>query len=285
MTTTQENLAPARNVIDPSNREAMLAGLASKLAKIMSEIGYVAKRGRNEFHKYDYATEADIVVAVRDKLAEHNVMLFPSATEIRREGTLTTAIFEFAFVDGDTGATWSSLWAGTGEDKGDKGLYKAYTGALKYFLSKTFQIPTGDDPEATEEGQSAARPRREKKAATEGRELGAASATEAPSPAEGERTPDPSEAAWTDEQKEQVERNKARAKLFAVLRARLQLSEFAINRDGKWHPVTADMLGNSDKARDARHGLLEFALGRKIESTNDLAVAEWQTVIGAVEKG
>ena len=30
---------------------------------------------------------------------------------------------------------------------GDKGLYKAITGANKYFLFKLFQIETGDDPE------------------------------------------------------------------------------------------------------------------------------------------
>ena len=37
---------------------------------------------------------------------------------------------------------------GAGDDGADKGLYKAYTGAVKYFLMKTFLIPTGDDPEA-----------------------------------------------------------------------------------------------------------------------------------------
>ena len=41
-------------------------------------------------------------------------------------------------------------WAGSGDDPADKGLYSAYTGAVKYFLMKAFLIPTGDDPEADE---------------------------------------------------------------------------------------------------------------------------------------
>ena len=32
-------------------------------------------------------------------------------------------------------------------DKGDKAGYKAFTGALKYYLADTFMVATGDDPE------------------------------------------------------------------------------------------------------------------------------------------
>jgi hypothetical protein len=39
---------------------------------------------------------------------------------------------------------------GEGQDAGDKAVYKAMTGALKYCLLKTFLIPTGDDPERDE---------------------------------------------------------------------------------------------------------------------------------------
>lgn len=126
------------------------ASLHAKLAEIMAEVSRVPKRGRNEFHKYDYATEADIVEAVRGALSSRGISLVPSIKQVLREGTLTTAIMEFQFTDGATGETMTVGWAGTGEDKGDKGLYKAMTGALKYFLLKTFLMPTGDDPEADE---------------------------------------------------------------------------------------------------------------------------------------
>lgn len=125
-------------------------GLHSKLAEVMAEVGRVPKRGRNEFHKYDYATEADIVEAVRGALSARGVSLLPSVRQVLREGTLTTALMAFSFTDGETGETSTHEWAGTGDDKGDKGLYKAMTGALKYFLLKTFLLPTGDDPEADE---------------------------------------------------------------------------------------------------------------------------------------
>lgn len=138
-------------LVDDAALEATLdpeISLYAKLAQVTAEVGYVQKRGYNDFHKYAYVTEADLVDAVREKLAARNVILIPSAPSVTREGNLTTVTMSFTFCDGDSNQTLTVEWAGTGEDKGDKGLYKAYTGAVKYFLMKTFLIPTGDDPEA-----------------------------------------------------------------------------------------------------------------------------------------
>lgn len=128
--------------------EAPKPSLYAKLAQVMAEVGYVQKRGWNDHHRYHYVTEADLVEAVREKLASRNVMLIPSAPSVERVGTLTTVGMTFTFCDGDSGETHVAQWAGTGDDKGDKGLYKAYTGSEKYFLMKAFMIATGDDPEA-----------------------------------------------------------------------------------------------------------------------------------------
>ena len=57
------------------------------------------------------------------------------------------------FLDGETGASIKKPWRGYGTDKEDKGGYKAMTGGEKYFLLKTFLIPTGDDPEATDDAR------------------------------------------------------------------------------------------------------------------------------------
>lgn len=129
--------------------------LYRKLAEVMGEIGHVPKRGKNAFHKYDYVMEADLVDAVREKLASRNVLLIPSVTAIEerqtqggKPSTITTVRVAFTFCDGDSGETHTADWAGSGDDPADKGLYKAYTGAVKYFLMKAFLIPTGDDPEA-----------------------------------------------------------------------------------------------------------------------------------------
>lgn len=131
----------------------MTGALAKKLAEVMGVANRIPKRGRNDFHKYDYATEADIAEAIRAELAQRSVMLFPAITKVNREpvgekgSVLTTLDMEFMFVDGETGESITRQWAGAGTDKEDKGLYKAMTGGEKYFLLKTFLMPTGDDPE------------------------------------------------------------------------------------------------------------------------------------------
>lgn len=125
--------------------------LVIKLSEILGEVDRVPKRGRNEFHKYDYVMESDLVEAVRQKLAERNIFLLSSVEELRREDTLTEARIKFTFLDGDSGESLSFYYFGQGDDKGDKGAYKAYTGALKYAIMKNFLVPTGDDPEADTE--------------------------------------------------------------------------------------------------------------------------------------
>ena len=54
---------------------------------------------------------------------------------------------QFDLFDIDTGFFETTIITGEGMDKGDKAGYKAYTGALKYFLADTFMVATGDDPE------------------------------------------------------------------------------------------------------------------------------------------
>lgn len=86
--------------------------------------------------------------AIRSKLASRNVALFVSAESAEQIGNdVTRVLLRIDFACGDTGATHTVRFFGDGLDKGDKGLYKAYTGAIKYLLMKTFLIPTGDDPE------------------------------------------------------------------------------------------------------------------------------------------
>lgn len=148
-------------------------GLIRKLAEVMAAVERVPKRGRNEFHRYDYATEADIVATVRDELSKRGVMLIPAVQNHERHelrdgidsktgkdkprDPVTILHMTFTFVDGETGERETHPWLGAGQDGGDKGVYKAMTGAAKYFLMKTFLMPTGDDPET--EGKKEARRR------------------------------------------------------------------------------------------------------------------------------
>lgn len=149
--------------------------LASKLARILGEIGKVPKSGHNSFHNYDYVTENDLVYAVRAKLAEAGVFVFSSNESQHvevcedKEGKkffLTTVTTKHTFVDGESGESFSVLSQGQGSDNGDKGGYKAMTGAMKYFLYKCFMIPTGDDPEQDTKTDERGAPEKKTTAAT-----------------------------------------------------------------------------------------------------------------------
>lgn len=139
--------------------ENKTGALARKIALIIGEIGNVPKNGRNTFHKYDYVLEADLTRALGPLLAAHKIAFFPSvvdATEVPGKGakgqdTLATVTLEITIVDGESGDTMVVRWRGQGMDSGDKAYYKAYTGAIKYFLMKTFLVDTGDDPEIDED--------------------------------------------------------------------------------------------------------------------------------------
>lgn len=130
--------------------------IAQALHDVMAKVGYVQKAKTNDFHKYKYAGEADLLAALRPAMVEAGLLLIPSVTDVRDidEYGNTTIIMEYtlAHKDGDIWPTPIRI-AGVGGDRqkgggvGDKGLYKALTGANKYFLFKLFQIETGDDPE------------------------------------------------------------------------------------------------------------------------------------------
>lgn len=133
------------------------SSLIRKLAEVMAVVERIPKRGYNAFHKYDYATESDIVEAIRKEFVKHKIVMIPSVVSETREPVgdkgmvLTSLGMKFAFFDGETGDNQEFEWRGFGTDKEDKGGYKAMTGGLKYFLLKTFLLPTGDDPEGHQE--------------------------------------------------------------------------------------------------------------------------------------
>lgn len=154
----------------PENEQAQVRkSLVMKLAEVMAAVGWIEKSGYNEFHKYRYAQEADLVNALRGELAKRHIMVFPDVKEVERKEHVTetlkwdesarakvptarkTQLTEIAvvwtFVDGESGEERSITVHGVGEDNMDKGFYKAFTGSEKYMLMKTFLIPTGDDPE------------------------------------------------------------------------------------------------------------------------------------------
>lgn len=133
----------------------MSGKIMTALHAVMEACGYVQKNGHNKFHGYKYASEADLLDKLRPAMVKHGLLLLPSGQKISgpdEHGNVNVEVsYTLAHKDGEA---WPEklIAFGCGNDKnkngiGDKGLYKALTGANKYLLFKLFQIETGDDPE------------------------------------------------------------------------------------------------------------------------------------------
>ena len=128
--------------------------LVKKLINILDVSNKVNKSGYNAHQRYHYITEADLLDVIRKELVKQGIFVFTSvedaATE-RIEGSkqpvLTTVKMKHTFVDRDSDEQFTVYSYGQGVDSADKGIFKAITGASKYFLLKTFMLSGDDDPE------------------------------------------------------------------------------------------------------------------------------------------
>ena len=132
------------------------AMLARKMLAVMRRVERIEKDATNPHHRYQYASEQAIKEALHPIMAEEGVLFGlecshdhpPLAFELGDgKAQLLVPLF-YTFTDGDTGHQIMRPWYGTGHLRDDKGLYGALTGALKYALTTSLLIPTGDDPEA-----------------------------------------------------------------------------------------------------------------------------------------
>lgn len=133
-------------------------GLQAKknvMRKAIAERGVLQRGGTNEYDKYKYFTEAQYKQLFTSLASEAGVEL--TATTVNVEhfqgsekmpyGRRVTV--DFVLKDTATDETETSRFVGEALDKGDKAIYKAYTGAFKYFLAVVFAVATGDDPETS----------------------------------------------------------------------------------------------------------------------------------------
>ena len=129
-----------------------MKNLSKKLLLIAEGMGRLPKNGFNAFHKYNYVLESDAMDKFRELAIQHGVMVCPSAQIIGVTGDITSVDVNYELLDTESGERLVVKMPGQGQDKGDKGVYKALTGSFKYFIMKTFMVPTGDDPEHDEQG-------------------------------------------------------------------------------------------------------------------------------------
>ena len=140
-----------------------VANISRKIIAVMRDVGYVQKAGHNDFQNYKYATEADAIAALRPAMIKHGLCMIPSVESVEQdEWGNTNVLMHYRILD-EEGNFLSFRAAGSGNDKnskgvGDKGIYKALTGASKYALLKTFMMETGDDPEVPSQQEKESKP-------------------------------------------------------------------------------------------------------------------------------
>ena len=140
-----------------------LAGntLFPKLSAVMAECHRVPKNGYNKFNQYHYATEADALDVIRPLLAKHGIGVMFGVDEVT-ELNNARVLVKVRIVLGDESSQLETHVYGEARDADrngnpqDKGLYKAITGAMKYWVLKTFLLSTGDDPEGDQNNEPAA---------------------------------------------------------------------------------------------------------------------------------
>lgn len=133
-----------------------LSKLAPALAKAQAEFRPVGKSGNNTYDKYKYANLEDYVSTVRDILANHGLSVLSSSEEVtaledrptknggNEHAVRVKLVTRIVHESGEWIETES---CGEGQDRADKAVYKAITGARKYALASALNLATTDDPE------------------------------------------------------------------------------------------------------------------------------------------
>ena len=144
------------NDLEPKQWLELNAKLQTKknaLRKALKEKGVLKKGATNTFDKYSYFSEAQYKELFTELFADcglelkFNEIAYETFTGSEKQSNGRMPKLEFELMDIETGFGETTTITGEGIDKGDKAGYKAYTGALKYFLANTFMVATGDDPE------------------------------------------------------------------------------------------------------------------------------------------
>lgn len=132
---------------------AQLQAKKNTLRKALKEKGVLKKGGTNTFDKYSYFSEAQYKELFTELFSaaglelSFNEVEYSTFTGSEKQANGRNAKLNFILTDIETGFYEVTTITGEGIDKGDKAGYKAYTGALKYYLANTFMVATGDDPE------------------------------------------------------------------------------------------------------------------------------------------
>lgn len=133
--------------------------VAKALAQIQAAVRVAGKTGDNKFDKYTYSKLEDFWEVAKPALTKYDCSLTLATVEAvtleprtTKNGGLEHAVRVkvIATVRHSSGEFLEFPGFGEGQDRADKAIYKAITGARKYAIAGALAIPTSDDPEADE---------------------------------------------------------------------------------------------------------------------------------------
>lgn len=135
--------------------------ILKKLLEIQSAVRGLTKD--KTAHNYDYVTGDKLLSYIRPMMCDRQLLLLPSVTDVKSQvvnyqaydkyakanvqktEVLYVVMMEMKWVDAEDGEVLVEKWAGTGQNNFDKGFGSALTYGERYYLLKTFHIPTDRD--------------------------------------------------------------------------------------------------------------------------------------------
>jgi ERF superfamily len=143
-----------------SQESATKISLSKKIKLIQNSVTEVKKKGTHT-QGWKYLQIEDAVKAV-NKLMGENDLIMTGTLAKRQDGSfatdtanhhdkgyITRLVMDWTIEDVSTGESKIYQIPGEGFDSTDKGTYKAETGSRKYAIINIFNLPVGDNPEAT----------------------------------------------------------------------------------------------------------------------------------------
>ena len=133
--------------------------LRQKLIQVYAELDHVEKAGDNKKQGYKFVRAADVMRPIREVFAKLGIyaqtnyeLLGTYDIKTNSGGIMHTATVKATIVlfDADSDETKTISGLGDGADGGDKGIFKAQTGATKNALRNGTLLPDEADPEADE---------------------------------------------------------------------------------------------------------------------------------------
>ena len=124
--------------------------LRQKLVQIYLELDHVDKAGENTKQHYNFVRAADVMRPIRAAFAKYGIYAQPNFELVgtydiktNNGGNMHTATVRVTIVlfDADSSETLVISGLGDGADGGDKGIFKAQTGALKNALRNGTLLP------------------------------------------------------------------------------------------------------------------------------------------------